>query len=268
MWGVLIWTPLSIPSNSPGAIGDSYGVLTSLVTALSVVAIWFSLYYQRKDTNTQLKMLIQQLEESKGSKTALENQARETERASKIAALQSKLLFFSEQSSSGLTLFRNNACTNLYEHSLDVEVIRLISSIDELIKYRGKRLFYLPMGRYDLCKVWSNGLPLPKVEVTPVRIRNSDILFLIELPAEYECELYQVNNIEPGELWHQTISKFDLHLNEKARLTGEGELYFNVSMDWGMYPHSIEYPITIQTASRFNRQYYVQEKTIIDKPES
>ena len=223
---------------------------------------------RHKYTNTQLKMLIQQLEESKGSKTALENQARETERASKIAALQSKLLFFSEQSSSGLTLFRNNACTNLYEHSLDVEVIRLISSIDELIKYRGKRLFYLPMGRYDLCKVWSNGLPLPKVEVTPVRIRNSDILFLIELPAEYECELYQVNNIEPGELWHQTISKFDLHPNEKARLTGEGELYFNVSMGWGMYPHSIEYPITIQTASGFNRQYYVQEKTIIDKPES
>ena len=52
--GVLIWTPLSIPSNSLGAIGDSYGVLTSLVTALSVVAIWFSLYYQRKDTKTQI----------------------------------------------------------------------------------------------------------------------------------------------------------------------------------------------------------------------
>lgn len=272
MFGAIIWAPSSPYPKSPDAIGDSYGMLTSLVTALSVVAIWFSLHYQRKDTNTQLEMLVQQLEEAKDSKIALELQAKETERASKIAALQSKLLFFSQQSNDGLTLTKDNIASNLYAHSLDVEVIRLICAIDELIKYRGKRIFYLQMEPYDLCKVWCDGIPYPKIEVTPIRVRNNDILFLIELPSEYECELYQINNIEPGELFDQMLSKFEIQLNEKASLMGEEYLYFNVSMEWGMHPHSRQYPqdypISIQTASGFAHQYYVREKTIIDKPDS
>ena len=74
------------------------------------------------------------------------------------------------------------------------------------------------------------------------------------------------------ELFDQMLSKFEIQLNEKASLMGEEYLYFNVSMEWGMHPHSRQYPqdypISIQTASGFAHQYYVIEKTIIDKPDS
>lgn len=267
MWGVIIWTPSHFPPNTPGEVGDSYGVLTSLVTALSLVAIWFSLHYQRKDTNTQLEMLVQQLEEATDSKKALEQQATETARASKIAALQSKLVFFS-QHHTGEEFNRDHISNALYEHSLDIEIMRLLSAIDDLIRYRGKRVFYLSMESHDVCKIWCEGIPYPKIEITPVKIRNHDVLFLIELPPEYECELFLVSNIEPGELLQDGLATSKINLNKKTYLMGEGELYFNVIMEWGMYPHSKEYPITIQTAWNFERKYYIRDRTIIDKPES
>ena len=96
VWAPALWSLFSFPEK----IGDSYGGFTALVTGLSLVGIALNLYYQRRDTETQVKMLSQQLDEAKASKDALAHQAVETERLSEITALQSKLTFFSQISDS------------------------------------------------------------------------------------------------------------------------------------------------------------------------
>lgn len=123
VWAPGLWSLFS----SPGQIGDSYGGFTALVTGLSLVGIALNLYYQRKDTDTQVKMLSQQLGEAKASKDALTHQAHETERLSKITALQSKLTFFSQPNVPGSNLILGKISDEMYENDVATEIKRIKS---------------------------------------------------------------------------------------------------------------------------------------------
>ena len=252
-----MWAPAVTADRSPGAVGDSYGVLTSFVTALSLVAIWFSLHYQRKDTNTQLRMLVQQLEEAQESKDALQKQAIETQRLSEITALQSKLVFFSQPNVLGSGLTADKICHMMYEHDVQMEVRRILSKMDELTGHRGNRIIDVRMGEFDVCRVWCADIPYPKIQLTPIEITNASVLLRIEFPAGYQYETFRVTEKHPAELLQDPLGGGKRKLNQSLSLSGEGELCFNVDMDWGLMSHSKDYDISINSGTGFNRHYLV-----------
>jgi len=255
VWAPALWALFS----SPGEIGDSFGGFTSLVTGLSLVAIWLNLRYQRLDTATQVKMLSQQLNEAKESKNALAHQVLETERLSKITALHSKLTFFSQPSIAGSSLIQNSISVEMYEHGVETEVKRLISAIDQLTGHRGKRIVDINMGKYDVCRVWSAGIPYPKIKITPVDITNDQVLIRVEFPPGYQHKLLRINEIHPGELFSHAPNRNKRKIGEIITLNGEGELYFNLSMDWGLVPHSKNYDITFHSAPCIKQSYIVDQ---------
>lgn len=254
-WAPGLWSLFS----SPGQIGDSYGGFTALVTGLSLVGIALNLYYQRKDTDTQVKMLSQQLSEAKESKDALAHQVIETERLSKITALHSKLTFFSQPSIAGSSLIQNSISVEMYEHDVGTEVKRLISAIDQLTGYRGKRIVNINMGQYDVCRVWCTDIPYPKIKITPLDITNHQVSIRVEFPPGYQYELLRVNEIHPGELFSHGPDQSKNKIGESLTLTGEDQLHFNLSMDWGLLPHSKNYDITFRSAPHINSSCIVDQ---------
>lgn len=255
IWGAIMWAPAVPADRSPGAVGDSYGVLTSFVTALSLVAIWFSLHYQRKDTNTQLQMLVQQLEEAQESKDALQQQAIATRRLSEITALQSKLVFFSQPNVLGTDLTADEICQIMYKHDVKMEVRRILSKMDELTGHRGNRIIDIRMGEFDVCRVWCADIPYPKIQLTPIEITNASVLLRIEFPAGYQYEKFRVTQKHPAELLEVPLGGAKRKLNESLSLHGEGVLCFNVDMGWGLMPHSKNYDISINSGTGFNKNY-------------
>jgi hypothetical protein len=250
-WAPGLWSLFS----SPGQIGDSYGGFTALVTGLSLVGIALNLYYQRKDTDTQVKMLSQQLDEAKASKDALTHQAHETERLSKITALQSKLTFFSQPNVPGSNLILGKISDEMYENDVATEIKRILSSLDQLTGHRGKRIIDVSMGKYHVCRVWGAGITYPKIKAKLLGITNASVIMRIELPADYKYELLRVTEIHPGKLFDQLLGSTKRKVGQKIELTEEDQLHFNISMDWGLLPHSKDYDITFTYAPHIKSQY-------------
>lgn len=254
IWAPLLWALFP----SPHKIGDSYGGFTALVTGLSLVGIALNLYYQRKDTDTQVKMLSQQLGEAKASKDALTHQAHETERLAKITALQSKLTFFSQPNVPGSNLILERISDEMYEHDVATEIKRLLSSLDQLTGHRGKRIIDISMGKHQVCRVWSPGIPNPTIDIKVLDLTNNEVSIRIQFPPDYQYEILTVTEIHPGELFNPGPQTSKRKIGQQLRLTGEGELCFNISMDWGMAPDSKDYDITFTSAPFINISYVVK----------
>lgn len=253
VWAPALWSLFSFPEK----IGDSYGGFTALVTGLSLVGIALNLCYQRRDTETQVKMLSQQLDEAKASKDALAHQAVETERLSEITALQSKLTFFSQISDSDARSVLERISREMYEHELETEIKRLFSSLDRLTEYRGKRIIDIRMGKYHMCTVWSSGIPYLKITLKILDFTNDKVSIRMELPPGYQYHILMVTEAHPGEIFDPAPNPKMCRVGDQLTLTGEGGLYFNVSMDWGLLPYSKDYDITVTSAPCISRKYIV-----------
>lgn len=254
MFGLIIWGLFPNAGISPAKLGDSFGGFTALFTALSLIGIGFNLYYQRTDTQTQIEMLYQQLQEAKQSKGALANQVLETRRSARIIALQSKLAFFSQPNIAGSANIQHAVSNALYDHDHVAEIKRLISEIDDEIAYRGNRIIEVEMDKFSVCHIRCNGVVNAGLEVTVIDIKNYSVLVRLDLAHGYQFEKFQATAFEPIEIFcHGEFGVgARVKINQTSRISTYGtDLYFTVSMGWGLLPESKKYEVDFTVSNAF-----------------
>jgi Na+/melibiose symporter-like transporter len=126
IWIVTLLLAMLLDREKAGQLGDSFGGVTSLFSALAFAGLIYTIFLQKRELESQREELRLQREEMAGSREQLASQARLQEKALKLALAQMEITVFeTEVRSHGMATGQQNTCKPILEKMKDIiEVMR------------------------------------------------------------------------------------------------------------------------------------------------